>query len=238
MSKGILESIYTSQKGQSFFESSSFYDSYMFNIGILFLMVFVCLYFYAHIDISLSLRNWHVQKCNPKYVTISGYIRPEDNMSAFDTTMYNFRECMSRGYVDAIRDFKNEMNVDIKVKEGKFIFENGINKKLHQDYENIQNDTEIIINEIGDDINDVSEDNMIQRTVAYGKLGVLGVYMDQLDQLLDYVFKYSKNYLTYLYLHRLNKYENASETSKDDEFDKTEKVKQILDEHFDGPAFY
>ena len=112
-----------------------------------------------------------------------------------------------------------------------------MNKKLHQDYESIQNDTEVIINLI-DDIKDVSEDNMIQRTVAYGKLGVLGVYMDQLDQLLDYVFKYSKNYLTYLYLHRLNKYENASETSKDDEFDKTEKVKQILDEHFDGPAFY
>ena len=134
-----------------------------------------------------------------------------------------------------IRDFKNEMNMDINVKGGKFIFEDGINKKLHEEHTDVQNDTEEILHSMGEDVRDVDEDNMIQRTVAYSKIGVLGVYMDQLDQLLDYVFKYSKNYLTYLYLHRLTKYQNTNST---DDFNKTEKVKKILDDHFDGPAFF
>ena len=57
-------------------------------------------------------------------------------MDYFDTTLYNFRDCMSKGYVDAIKEFNSEMNIDIKVKEGKFQFEYDKNKMLQKEYNN------------------------------------------------------------------------------------------------------
>lgn len=241
MNKGVIEKIYSTQKGLNLFSSSFFLaDSYLINTLIFLFLLFICFYLYLHIDISLSLKSWDNKKCNPKYLYFSGFIKPEYNMGYFDTTMHNFRDCMSKGYVDAIKDFNNEMNVDLKVKEGKFQFEYDKNNMLKKEYNNMQDDTQVLLNELGEQIIDISSEDLILRSTAYKKLGVLGVYMDQFDQLLDYIYKYSKNYLTYLYLHRLNKYETSSEGNDKDkvEREKVEKIKKILDEHFDGPSYY
>ena len=243
-SMNILESIYKIQKGKNTFGDSSLFNSYSLNIIIFVFMIILCYFFYARINITQSFKNWNVEKCNPKYFYFSGYIKPEKNMTSFESTLHNFRDCLSNGYVEAIKEFENEMNIDYKDKEKRFFFEYGKNKKYKKNNDIVQDDAKVIVDLLGDEIDDISLNNSSRRIFMYNKLGVLGVYIDQLDELINYIFKYSKNYLTYLYFYRLKDYMDKKQSDSTDEIEKEEsknklsKVKKILDDHFDGPNIY
>lgn len=198
---------------------------------ILFFMIII-IYWYLHNQIAFSESNWEKLKCDPKYIYFSGYIKPEGTMTAAETTDYNYRKCISRGYKQYINDLKNEYLLDDDNRRNllrnekelyDFVFKNEKNKhnKLNIDIEELQN----ILN------NNNPSKLTVNSTLTYNYLRNIGLYLDQFDMFLGYINTYVKNYLTYLYLGHNSNDNLASNT-------KASNVKTILDKYFDGPSFF
>ncbi len=200
--------------------NTSFFNSKIFNICVLLFLIFVCIYWYLHIGISISKKDWENKKCDPKYLYISGFIKNEPDMNGLESTVHNFNNCISRGYKEAIHEY----NIDLKNKyneyKGELTYEGNMNNYYKNNIKIKQNDNEDIIKDLSLNISRES-------TITYNTLDNLGIYVDQLDQIMNYVYQYSKNYLTYLYTYYHN-HEDGSNQAK---------VKIILDKHFDGPSF-
>ena len=199
---------------------SFFFDSTVFNVAILLLLIFICIYWYLHIGISISKKDWENKKCDPKYLYFSGFIKNEPDMNGMESTVHNFNNCISRGYKEAINEYNNELKNKYNEYKGEITYESNANNYYNNNIKINQKEKEEIIRDISLNI---SRDT----TLTYNTLDNLGIYVDQLDQIMDYVYQYSKNYLTYLYTYY----------HKNDDLSRQEKVKNILDEHFDGPSF-
>ena len=104
--------------------------------------------------------------------------------------------------------------------KGEIVYEGDINSYYRENIKINQNNDEDIIKDLSLNISRES-------TLTYNTLDNLGIYVDQLDQIMDYVYQYSKNYLSYLYAY----YQNGGN------IEEQEKVKNILDKHFEGPSF-
>jgi hypothetical protein len=44
--------------------------------------------------IHIDFKDWNIQKCNPKYIFYSGYIKSNPNSTAYDSTLDNFNDCV------------------------------------------------------------------------------------------------------------------------------------------------
>ena len=200
--------------------TSIFFDSTVFNVSILLFLIFLCIYLYLHIGISISKQDWENKKCDPKYLYYSGFIKNEPNMNGIESTIHNFNNCISRGYKEAINEYNNDLTNKYNDYKGEIVYEGDINSYYRKNIKINQNNDEDIIKDLSLNI---SRDS----TLTYNTLDNLGIYVDQLDQIMDYVYQYSKNYLSYLYAY----YQNGGN------IEEQEKVKNILDKHFEGPSF-
>lgn len=82
-------------------------------IGALFLLVillFTSLILETRILFNIDVEQWKIEKCNPKYIFFSGFIRQNDNLSALETTQDNFNECMTRYAENKFEKTINEKN--------------------------------------------------------------------------------------------------------------------------------
>ena len=57
---------------------------------------------YTRIIFNVDFENWEIQKCNPKYIFYSGYIKKNPNSGPLKSTSDNFSDC--------IRKFNNKEN--------------------------------------------------------------------------------------------------------------------------------
>ena len=212
--------------------SSILFSNELVSLIIFIFFMFVILYWYLHNQIAYLKTDWDNMKCDPKYLFISGYIKPEGTMTANETTEHNYRQCISRGYKNYINELKNQyyyedVNRNNLLKDEKKLYDavfknkNKKNEKLKINIEDIQNNIDSSLN------------LTVNSTLTYNHLRNIGLYLDQFDMLLNYINTYAKNYFTYLYLHH-TKY--ADDNSRD--YTKSGKVKKILDKYFDGPSFY
>ena len=208
--------------------NNNFFNKGSFDFIIFLFFLFIILYWYLHNQISYTKTSWEDYKCDPKYMYLSGYIKPEGSMTASETTNHNYKQCISRGYKQYINELKSRVDYEDKNRKDDIIFEKNIydivfkgrneNNKLND--ESIQKINEILGNESK---NNLTKDS----TFTYNYLKNIGVYLDQFDLLLNYINTYVKNYLTYLHLGHKG----------DDDDIKATKVKTILDKYFDGPSF-
>ena len=211
--------------------NNNFFNKGILDFIIFLIFLFIILYWYLHNQISYAKTSWEDYKCDPKYMYLSGYIKPEGTMTSSETTYHNYKQCISRGYKQYINELKNRLNYEDQYRKDDIIFEKNIydivfkgrkeNNKLND--ESIQKINEIL----GGD----SETKLTnESTFTYNYLKNIGVYLDQFDLLLNYINTYVKNYLTYLHL-------GHKSSDDSDSNDKARKVKTILDKYFDGPSF-
>ena len=71
-------------------------DSYTLNIIIVIIISLFIFYLYVKLFVSIDMKNWEIMKCNPKYLFISGYLKPEPGLTAKETNMNNFVECTQK----------------------------------------------------------------------------------------------------------------------------------------------
>lgn len=212
--------VYKLNTSKTYFSDYTFMDNYIYAFVLLLLMGFCILYWYIHVEMLRNKASWESIKCDPKLLYISGYINPEPNMNSYDSTIYNYNDCITRGYKDVIDHMKRERSDAHKANIDYLSSENNKDSKTSSKIFQQQKQNENIINDLSLNITD-------EEVLVYNQIQNIGIYMDQLDRVIDYVSTYTKNYLSYLYLTHLK---NKEET-------KASKVKTILDEHFDGPSF-
>jgi len=84
-------------------------------IGALFLLVillFTSLILETRILFNIDVQQWKNEKCNPKYLFFSGFIKKNDGSTALESTQDNFNECMVR-----YAENKFEKSIDQKNEE-------------------------------------------------------------------------------------------------------------------------
>ena len=73
-------------------------NSYIFNSAILFFSLLIIGLLYVYKNMKMDEKAWDIQKCNPKYLFYSGYIRRNKGQDARNSTLDNFFECTNKKY--------------------------------------------------------------------------------------------------------------------------------------------
>ena len=238
----IINELY-SNYGYSSIKSSKFnMNEYSVNIFIIIFILLVCLFLYSKNHLDVDKKNWDIQKCYPKYIFFSGYLHNDiPNQSAYETSVYNFYDCIDkyeRGYskdniggilYDANKSFnKKIMKIDNDAKEER----KRIEKEMKQKGIDISGQLSLLEEKA------LSLD--ASETIAYTQLKSIGIYMDQLNEFLNFIGAYTKQYLTYRMMHFANKCIATGDCRKDgeasgsDDYNNAMKIKNILDDQFGG----
>ena len=222
-----IEKIY--KLGVSNNNNNYFFNKGTFDFIIFMIFLFIILYWYLHNQISYAKTDWEDYKCDPKYMYLSGYIKPEGTMTSSETTYHNYKQCISRGYKQYINELKNNMNYEDKNRRNNITFEKNIYDVVFKEKKKNNKLNDETINEINEKIQNYSKTNLTKGSMfSYNYLKNIGVYLDQFDLLLNYINTYVKNYLTYKHL------ELKGNTTS---LEKAGNVKNLLDKYFDGPSF-
>ena len=204
-------------------------SSYFLNVIIVIILYGICLIYYLKIDFKTDIKDWQLNKCQPKYLFFSGYIKPEKNYNSYDTTINNITECTTIMGGDLL----NTMNINNSDMHNTYKSNlNNLKNKL-KDNDNLnQTNYNKIISDISNNI-DISLNIDGNTTSIYSNIYNTGIYVDQLDSILNYIKQYIRNYLTYLHMLHISKY-NEDSTTYSGSLVKAEKINTILTKYFGG----
>ena len=200
------ELIYKLNKNISSFKGTSL-NEYTINLFILFIVFAFLFIMYIKIDITIDEKNWNINKCNPKYLFFSGYIKSNPGSSSSESTVNNFYDC-AKIYSSGINDslnlpldnmYKNMKNKLITFDQRQLNEE----KKNRKDRKKYKKNLSRQMKELE---NDISLNITTNSAFTYKYLKNIGYYIDHLNSILDYISQYAKNYLTYLMLYYANRY--------------------------------
>lgn len=59
-----------------------------------FILLAIVVILQSRMFIHIDFKDWNIQKCNPKYIFYSGYIKSNPNSTAYDSTLDNFNDCI------------------------------------------------------------------------------------------------------------------------------------------------
>lgn len=209
---------------------------YNLNIFIVFFFIILILFLYVKNNVKVDEKNWDIQKCNPKYLFFSGYIRRNPNETAYNSTLNNFYECTGNLVKGTNQEFINQSmkNKFKSFQKDLMTFDDNqkrSNQQISRDLNERVNDIEAQLDIMSDDI------SMSVATVnKYTFLKNFGLYVDQYNAYIDFIQKYIKHKLTYKMLGHAadcyNKPQGCTKTSE--EYINAIKYKNILDAHFGG----
>jgi hypothetical protein len=74
--------------------SGSFIFNYLIPIVIIVIWLYNVISLLIKIEINSTKTTWSQQKCNPKYLFISGLIQTEPGKGVIQTTKKNFKQCV------------------------------------------------------------------------------------------------------------------------------------------------
>ena len=74
--------------------SGSFIFNYLIPIVIIVIWLYNVISLLIKIEINYTKTIWSQEKCNPKYLFISGLIQTEPGKSVIQTTKNNFKNCV------------------------------------------------------------------------------------------------------------------------------------------------
>ena len=177
--------------------SSSEKYGYNLNIFIVFFFIILILFLYVKNNVKVDEKNWDIQKCNPKYLFFSGYIRRNPNETAYNSTLNNFYECTGNLVKGTNQEFINQsMKNKFKSFQKDLMTFDDNQKRSNQQ---ISRDLNERVNDIEDQLDIMSDDiSMSVATVnKYTFLKNFGLYVDQYNAYIDFIQKYIKHKLTY-----------------------------------------
>lgn len=215
MSEDIIKTLYKLPISTSIFQ-----DSFFMNLAILMILIFICIYLHIKTQIAVNGSVWNSMKCDPRYLYVSGFLKNDSGTGPMLETIKNYKYCTDKHVSAVVNKLKTEMtfnkyNQDNKLMNNKMFYDilyDDNRKDIKEQNEEVTEDFDI---DLGLDTTNVA---------YYLQLKNLGIYVDQMDAAMNYVYEYMRGYLSFLFL----KYQ------RDGEEDKQEKVKILLDEHFDG----
>lgn len=213
-SKTILENtnyIYKLNKNISKIKGTSI-NQYNLNIIFLLLAILFIFYLYIKIDLSIDEKNWKINKCHPKYLFFSGYVKQNPGSSSEETTIDNFYECAA-SYAGGLDD---TLGLEIEDKFGGIksritTFDNKYKDQIKSEKDDINEFMNDISGQLTDIENDISFNISVNSATSYNSLKNIGIYMDHFNRFTEYVSRYSKNYLSYLMMHYAKQYKIESE---------------------------
>lgn len=213
-------------------------DEYSFNIILLVFALICAFLFYIKININIDVKNWNIKKCSPKYVFFSGYVHNDTPFSNKEATIMNFAECGNQ-YIKGATQYQigrtigNSMNnfKDYMIESNESVFEK--NKKLLGKLNKEEDD---IVNQFNKLDKDVSFNLNEENAFSYSLMKNVGIYIDQLNELMEYISSYSKQYLTYKMMESLNNCIKNQCTTDSNDYKNFVNVKNILNKHYGGPS--
>ena len=187
-------------------------DQYNLNIILLILAIIFIFYLYIKIDLSIDEKNWDTNKCHPKYLFFSGYLKQDPGSSSEETTINNFYDCAS-SYASGLDD---TLGLELEEKFGSIkskilTFDNDYKEMKMKNSDDIDEFMEDISGQLTSIENDISFNISANSATTYNSLKNIGIYMDHFNRFIEYVSRYSKNYLSYLMMHYAKKYKIESE---------------------------
>lgn len=220
--------IYKLNKNISRFKGTSL-NEYTINIFILFIVFAFLFIMYIKIDITIDEKNWNINKCNPKYLFFSGYIKANPGSTSSESTVNNFYDC-AKLYSSGINDSLN-LPLDNMYKNMK-------NKLITFDKRQLDEETKhrkdrnkyrkSLLNQMSELENDISLNITTNSAFTYKYLKNVGYYIDHLNGIINYITQYSKNYLTYLMLYYANRYRKETKEPSDDGSSKSTYYKNTI----------
>tara|TARA_Y100001970_G_C14193605_1_gene836820 strand:- start:878 stop:1534 length:657 start_codon:yes stop_codon:yes gene_type:complete len=215
MSEDIINKLYKIPTSTSIFQ-----DSFFMNLVILLFLVFMCIYLHIKTQIEVNSSVWNTMKCDPRYIYVSGFLKNDSGRGAMFETIKNYKDCTDQSVSSVINKLKTEMTFNKYNQDNKLM-----NNKMFYDilYDDNRKDIKVQNEEVTEDF-DIDLSLNTTNAAYYLQLKNLGIYVDQMDAAMNYVYEYMRGYLSFLFL----KYQ------KDGDEDNQEKVKILLDEHFDG----
>ncbi len=211
-------------------------DTYSFNVLIVIGFMFIVFFFYVKNNITIDQKNWGLQKCNPKYLFYSGYIQKNGDSSAYDSTVDNFYECTNRvvtEYSDTMvsKGFQNtldNLNKKLITFDDQTIAEKEASEKVFQTN----------VNSISSQFDKMEQDISLNTndTLLYSNLKSIGIYMDQLNAIMNYVGQYTKQYLTYRMMDYANKcvIDPNCNNKENDNYAKAIQLRDVLNTYYGG----
>ena len=175
-------------------------------------------------EMMIHKKQWDDVKCKPEYVYLSGILNPDSNLGPVETTIKKYNDCMNLGIQEAIDEMDIQSYYHTKTQNNKLKTFRG---KMRDVYKSKANNASISnkMNQINDNL--IEELELTVNTdsaIYYNYLKNVGIYIDQIDALMEYIYNYVKNYLSYVY------YSNKKHGREE----KAEKIEKILNDHFDG----
>lgn len=89
----LIEELYQGKKYRNYRKRKNIHYKFL-AIGIFFLMSII--HFILYESMFLTDEIWKTEKCNPKYLFFSGYIKKNPDRSSFQTTTDNFIHCVDQ----------------------------------------------------------------------------------------------------------------------------------------------
>jgi len=78
------------------YKPSGFSISFLMPIFIIGITVIITITYLIQINLNISKLDWDKNKCVPKYMFISGFIKKEENLGILGSTNKIFRECINK----------------------------------------------------------------------------------------------------------------------------------------------
>lgn len=212
---------------------------YTWNIIVISIVLIVILFLYIQNNVNVDMKNWNVVKCTPKYIFFSGYLHNDNpSLSASETTIKNFFECTNK-YATGTSD---SLGGDLE-----HVFNGAKNSLMQFDQENVNKNT-THRSEMEHRAMDISAqldalETKVQfsldasSTVVYSELKNIGLYVDQLNQYMNYIGAYVKQYLSYkMMTHANNCMSDTTQTCDSDhkDYQKALRIKEVLNTYYGG----
>tara|TARA_B100000424_G_C22919620_1_gene489350 strand:- start:674 stop:1438 length:765 start_codon:yes stop_codon:yes gene_type:complete len=129
-------------------------NSYILNSAILFFSLVIIGLLYVYKNMKMDEKTWDVQKCNPKYIFYSGYIRRNKGQDARNSTFDNFFECTNKKYENINKNLVENL---LSKNDGKF---NDYVIKRYGNYSKDVDDLTKNIQEKQNELRDIQKDIM------------------------------------------------------------------------------
>ena len=172
-------------------EFESINKNYDFVMGLLIalFMLAMIIILYARLFLGVDFENWDIQKCNPKYIFYSGYIKKNPNSTALQSTKDNFDECIVR--------FNNKEDSEFsKVLEKSKLEQYQKTEEMANNYNNLTRN-KILDLQKKVNIKNKEFEIQIKNIQNSSETGKLQNEMNKLNTIIEDIKDYAHSYLTY-----------------------------------------
>ena len=95
---------------QSKLNKSALFADKITALFILIIIFFGIFILETRILFNIDVHEWNIEKCNPKYLFFSGFIRRNENSTSFESTQDNLVECIAQYSRKSGNNFEKRMN--------------------------------------------------------------------------------------------------------------------------------